>query len=111
MDEMCVCVCVCVCVCACVCVCVCDMEAIKQYCKNPNMKYYCTYQKKRETKNVLSGNVNGKKCVHLFLLHFCFISSTSLRREFLLLTWVYQRMEFEPVAWCPPRLKVPSLKY
>ena len=93
------------------CVCVCDIKAIKQYCKNPNMKYYRTYQKEREIKNVLSGNVNGKKCVHLFLLHFCFINSTFLRKEFLLLTWVYQRMEFEPVAWCPLRLKVPPLKH
>ena len=52
---------------------VCDIKAIQQYCKNPNMKYYCTYQKEKEIKTVLSGNVNGKKCVPLFLPHFCFI--------------------------------------
>ena len=91
--------------------CVCDAKAIKQYCKNPNMKYYCTCQKEREIKNFLSGNVNGTKFVQLFLLYFCFISSTFLRRKFLLLTWVYQRIEFEPVAWCPPRLMVHSLKH
>ena len=88
-----------------------DVKAIKQYCKNPNMKYYRTYQKEREIKAVFSGNINGKKCVHLFLLRFFFTSSTFLRREFLLLTWVHQRMEFEPVAWCPPGLKVPPLKH
>ena len=75
------------------------------------MKYYRTYHKDGEISTVLSRNVNGKKCVHLSLPHFCFISSTFSSREFLLLTWVYQGMGFEPVAWCPPRLKVSPLKH
>ena len=47
-----------------------DVKAIKQYCKNPNMKYYRTYQKEREIKTVLSGNGNGKKCVTYFSFTF-----------------------------------------
>ena len=75
------------------------------------MKHCRTYQKETEIKTVLSGNVNGRLCTDLFLPYFCFIRGTFLRREFLLLTWVYQRMEFEPVAWYPPRLKILPLNH